>query len=136
MDWLQIGDYMLVVEKDKTIQQYRNLTVERSEDYALFTRYCLEDTTFVQFLQQFGVEQSKPIYLQALAVEQGTVIMFTGKFYFEGYLEVGEYDLWDIVIGDTVFSFTNEDAAPFSVESTSYVEISFEMVKTSCEIVK
>lgn len=136
MDWLQIEDYMVVVEKEKTIQQYRNITLELNEDYELFTRHCLEDTAFNQFLQQFGVEQSKPDYLQALVIEQGAAILFTGKFYFEGYLEFGEYDLWDIVIGDTVFSFTNEDAGPFSVENTSYVEISFEMVKTSCEIVK
>ena len=131
MDWLQIEDYMLVVEKDKTIQQYRNITLELNEDYALFTQHCLEDKPFVQFLQQFGVEQSKPVYLQALAVEQGSAIMFTGKFYFEGYLEFGEYDLWDIVIGDAVLSFTNEEAAPFSTGNTSYVEISFEIVKAS-----
>ena len=131
MDWLQIEDYMIVVEKEKTLEQYRNLALELNEDYNLFTRYCLEDIAFVQFLQQFGVEQTKPVYLQALSVEQQTAIMFTGKFYFEGYLEFGEYDLWDIVIGDTVLSFTNEEAAPFSTGNTSYVEISFEMVKAS-----
>ncbi len=136
MDWLQIEDYMLVVEKENTIQQYRNLMLELNEDYKLFNRHCLEDSAFGQFLQQFGVEHTKPVYLQALAIEQGDSILFTGKFYFEGYLEFGEYDLWDIVIDDAVFSFTNEEAAPFSKESTSYVEISFEMVKTSCEIVK
>ena len=87
MDWLQIEDYMIVVEKDKTIQQYRNIALELNEHYDLFNRHCLEDTSFVQFLQQFGVEQTKPVFLQALAVDQGTAIMFTGKFYFEGYLE-------------------------------------------------
>ena len=132
MDWLQVENYMIVVEKDKTKEHYRNIELEQNEDYTLFTRHCLEDTAFVQFLQQFGVDQTKPVYLRALAVEQQTAIMFTGKFYFEGYLELGEYDLWDIVVGDAVLSFTNEDAAPFSTDNTSYVEISFEIVKTTC----
>ena len=131
MDWVQIEDYMLVVEKDKTIQQYDTLELEKNEYYELFTLHCLDDVPFVQFLQQFGVAQTKPVSLQALAVEQGSAIMFTGKYYFEGYLELGEYDLWDIVLGDAVLSFTNEEAAPFSASNTSFVEISFEMVKAS-----
>lgn len=131
MDWLQIEDYMLVVEKNKTIQQYRNIALELNEDYDLFMEHCLDDASFGQFLQQFGVEETKPVYLQALALEQGSAILFTGKFYFEGYLEFGEYNQWDIVIGEAVLSFTNEEVAPFSIENTSYVEISFEMVKTN-----
>ena len=122
---------MHVVEKDKTIQQYDTLKLEENEDYELFILHCLEDVPFVQFLQQLEVVQTKPISLQALAVEQGSAIMFTGKFYFEGYLELGEYDLWDIVLGDAVLSFTNEEAAPFLASNTSFVEISFEMVKAS-----
>jgi len=133
MDWVQIKDYMLVVEKDKTIQQYSSLSLklEENDDYALYTRHCLDDVPFIQFLQRFGIEQTKPVSLQALAVEQGAAILFTGKFYFEGYLELGEYDLWDIVLGDAVLSFTNEGDAPFSTSNTSFVEISFEMVKAS-----
>ena len=132
MGWVQIEDYMLVVEKDKTIQQYGTLNLENNDDYVLFTRHCLDDVPFVQFLQQFGVEQTKPVFLQALAVEQGSAILFTGKFYFEGYLEIGEYDLWDLEIGDAVLSFTKEETAPFFTSNTSFVEISFEMVKASC----
>ncbi len=131
MDWLQIGDYMIVVEKDKTMQLYRNLNCEQNEDYVLFMEYCSEDAPFVEFLKQFGVEHTKPYSLQATTVEQGAAILFTGKFYFEGYLELGEYDLWDIVIGDAVFSFTNEEVAPFLVGNTSFVEVSFELVKAS-----
>lgn len=131
MDWVQIENYMLVVEKDKTIQQYRTLNIEKNDHYTLFTLHCLEDVLFIQFLQQFGVEQTKPVSLQALAVEDGAAFLFTGKFYFEGYLELGEYDLWDIVIGDAVLSFTNEGAAPFLANNTSFVEMSFEMVKAS-----
>ena len=131
MDWVQIEDYMIVVEKDKTIQNYSTPNIEKNDDYTLFTQHCLEDVPFIQFLQQFGIEQTKPVSLQASEVEEGSAILFSGKFYFEGYLECGEYDLWDIVIGDAVFSFTNENAAPFSKGNTSFVELSFEMVKAS-----
>ena len=131
MEWIQTEGYMLVVEKDKTIQHYRNISSQLSEDYMLFTEHCLEDASFVQFIQQFGVDKTKPVSLQVSTVEQGAAILFTGKFYFEGYLEFGEYDLWDIELGDAVLSFTKEEVAPFPVHNTSYVEISFEIVKAS-----
>jgi len=134
MDWVQIEEYMLIVEKNNTMQHYSNIKLELTEDCALFIEYCLDDAPFVQFLEQFGIEQAKPISLQALTVEQETAILFTGKFYFEGYLEFGEYDLWDIEIGDAVLSFTNEDPAPFCVGNTSYVEISFEIVKNRVKL--
>ena len=134
MDWVQIEEYMLIVEKNNTMQHYSNIKLELTEDCTLFIEYCLGDAPFVQFLEQFGVELTKPISLQALEVEQKTAIVFTGKFYFEGYLEFGEYDLWDIKIGDAVLSFTNEEVAPFSTGNTSYVEISFEIVKNRVKL--
>jgi len=131
MDWIQLEDYMLVVEKDKTASEYKQLSLDKSDDYTLFIEHCLDDMHFVEFLKQFGIEQTKPVSLQATMVEQGEAVLFTGKFYFEGYLEMGEYDLWDIVIGDAVLSFTKEEPAPFSTNNASFVEISFEIVKAS-----
>ena len=131
MDWIQLENYMLIVEKDKTAHEYKQLSMDKSDDYTLFIEHCLDDMHFVEFLKQFGIDQTKPVSLQATMVEQGEAILFTGKFYFEGYLEMGEYDLWDIVIGDAVLSFTKEEPAPFSTNNASFVEISFEIVKPS-----
>ena len=131
MDWIQLENYMLIVEKDKTAHEYKQLSMDKSDDYTLFIEHCLDDMHFVEYLMQFGIDQTKPVSLQATMVEQGEAILFTGKFYFEGYLEMGEYDLWDIVIGDAVLSFTKEETAPFSTNNASYVEISFEIVKVS-----
>ena len=131
MDWIQLENYMLVVEKDKTANQYKHLSLDMSDDYTLFIEHCLEEVHIVEYLKQFGIEQTKPVSLQATMVEQGEAILFNGKFYFEGYLEIGEYDLWDIVIGDAVLSFTKEETAPFSTNNAPYVEISFGIVKVS-----
>lgn len=131
MDWIQVDNYMLVVEKNNTRNQYHNISSIINDDYALFIEHCLDDTDFIEFLEQFGIEQTKPMYLQTSIVERGAAILFTGKFYFEGYLELGEYDLWDIMIGDAVLSFTKEEPAPFSADSTSFVEMSFEIVKAN-----
>ena len=39
MDWIQIEDYMLVVEKDKTAHEYKQLSMDKSDDYTLFIEH-------------------------------------------------------------------------------------------------
>lgn len=128
MDWIQVDGYMIVVEREKTYEQYEKLDILSSESYQLFREHYLKNDELSTFLQQFGIAPIKPTSLESLIVEEGQAILFTGKYYFEGFLELGEYDLWDLIVGAAVFSFTQEEAAPFSSEAMSYVELSFEMV--------
>ena len=127
MDWIQVDAYMIIVEREKTFDQYEILEVQPFDFHHLFQAYIANDE-LANFLGQFGIDGQKPSALMSLAVEEGEGVLFTGKYYFEGYIELGEFDLWDIFIGTTVFSFTQDEAAPFSSAEASYVELSFEMV--------
>lgn len=129
MEWLQLQDYMIVALVENTKRHYEQLLPEEKESYQLFQHYIAQDEELKSFLEQFGINPNKPSLLESYEVEQGTAHMFTGKFYFEGYLEMGEIDGWDIVCSDAVLSFTNEEPAPFEEPVTSYVEISFELIK-------
>ena len=130
MEVIQINDWILNVERSKTIDKYNNFEFLQNTDEALnFSSIGKNNWTQApEFLLQLGIDLAKPFDLQATIVEDGNAVMYSGKYYFVGQVEQGEIDEWDLIIDDFCFSLTKEmQEHPFN-GTLETVEISFEVV--------
>ncbi len=130
MEVIQINDWILKVERLKTVDKYSDFEFLQNTDEARnFSLICENDwANAPEFLLQLGIDLAKPFELQATVVEAGNAVMYSGKYYFVGQVEQGEIDEWDLNVEDYCFSLTKEiEEHPFS-DVLETVEISFEVV--------
>lgn len=128
---IQIEDWLLAVDVENTkmafeFNSYRCV----SEECHNFVEACEKHMkpVVMEFAEQLGIDLSKPSHLESHHVDNGTAIMYSGKYHIIGEVIEGEIDAWDIVLGEHCFSLTADfDMVPV-VMMGSVIEISFEVV--------
>lgn len=128
MGKVQIEDWVIYIDKARTLQFYKEQKIEQHMNYLNYVQVSsFADFEVSQFLEQLGVDIMKPCELSSLPVE-GDMIMYSGCYYVFGEVIQGELDNWDVVIGQHCFSLTEGNSSMPEKLIGQVVEISFEVV--------
>ncbi len=130
MEHVQIGEWKLFVDVPKTKALYAQVNYRNEAmpwlNYIQVSSFA--DIEVQAFFDLLGIDMLKPSDLSYHAVEDGTMMMYTGSYHLYGKHLEGELDGWDIVAGDYCFSMTQEMEAVPDGMTGEIVEISFEAV--------
>lgn len=128
---LKVEEWLLAVDLENTkmaveFNSYRCI----SNECVNFVTACSEkmEPAVLDFAEKLGIDLSKPSQLNSHLVNNDTEVMYSGKYHVIGEVIEGEYDAWDIVLGNHCFSLTNDfDMVPIVMDGP-IIEISFEVV--------
>ena len=128
---LKIEEWLLAVDLENTkmaveFNSYRCI----SDACVNFVAACKEtiEPVVLEFAEKLGIDLSKPSQLNSHPVNNDREVMYSGKYHVIGEVIEGEYDAWDIVIGQHYFSLTNDFDMVLIVMDGPVIEISFEVV--------
>lgn len=130
MEEVQVEDWKLKINVEKTRQAYETIPHKNEPiEWLNYLEVCsFVDSEIIEFFERLGMDVLKPSSLSYLAVEEGTMMMYTGVYYVHGEIVAGEMDGWDLVIGQHCFSLTAvHDNVPTHMQD-EIVEIGFEAV--------
>lgn len=128
---LKIEEWLLAVDLENTkmaveFNSYRCI----SDACENFVKACKEtiEPGVIEFADKLGIDLSKPSQLNSHPINNDAEVMYSGKYHVMGEVIEGEYDAWDIVLGQHCFSLTNDyDMVPIVMDGP-VIEISFEVV--------
>ena len=108
---LKVEEWLLAVDLENTkmaveFNSYRCI----SNECVNFVTACSEkmEPAVLDFAEKLGIDLSKPSQLNSHLVNNDTEVMYSGKYHVIGEVIEGEYDAWDIVLGNHCFSLTND----------------------------
>lgn len=131
MEELQVEQWYLLVDEVTTAKIYEELPFLHEGDAALsnFIQVLKYEAADMQtLLQRLGVDNRKPFQFSALPVENNTKMLYTGMFYVQGAVMMGDFDAWDVVLDMFCLSLTTDFSDMPPQMGDMVVEISFEAV--------
>lgn len=129
MEALQIEEWSLLIDEQTTKRIYEDLPSISSKVHQNFRQVMRDYTADMHmFLERLGVDYTKPFSLQALPVDQGEKVMYSGVFYAYGAVMTGDFEAWDVTLDMFCLSLTAQfDSVPLQMGEAA-IEISFEAV--------
>lgn len=123
------GDWLLKIDVEEMKAQYEKMTkvcdCRSCQNFREAILYLDEEV--LHFSKDLGIDLHKPNQLNAFAVEDNQM-MYSGHYLICGEILEGEFDEWDIVVGQHCFSLVEEVSSKSEAVNGPYFHIGFEVV--------
>ena len=129
MKEVRIEEWLLNIDLEKTEAVYETVTeaCECLSCQNFRKASLLLDEEVLHFCDVLGLDLHKPSMLNAFLVD-GNQIMYSGYYHVCGEILKGEFDEWDIVVGEHCFSLVQEESGKPNMLTAPYFQIGFEVV--------